>query len=321
VESCIGVVNLLPPEWNAKWPKLDWVVTALQRNGNEVRVCRNRDGTEKLFSECDYVILGHKSISGRWVNLRDRIKDRKCPAVYWWFDLVATHPNCHISAQPLFSTFKDTFRESDIVLVKEHSLLNEYRESGVNAYWFDQGVLSDFPIAIHKKNPKWDILLWGHSCSVDSNSNAWRDRYKDAKFLAEKGFKVAWATPSSTVPNGIERLPWTHPNELHELAADARCVLSVGYRNDIRGYWSDSFWMAVGMGNVVIRRNTEGIPDGPYLRYTDRDELLEKADWSINNPIDAMREGAREWATTSQSLETKTQTLTQLVKTATEKAS
>lgn len=290
-----------------KWPKMEWVATAFERIGHSVRRINHSSGLPQAFDECDFVILAQKSIAGRWPNVKDALSNRKCPAVYWWFDLIATNAGIAIHEQPLFKTFEQQLTACDVVLVKEADFIDDYRMHGVNAFWFDQGCLSDYP-EIVLENPVWDVLLWGQA-------NAYRERYRDAEWLVSQGFSVAWAVEQGSVPKGVDRLPWTHAMDLHRLASKARCVLSCGFRNDLSGYWSDGFWMALAMGSCVVRKRTPGLPEGPYLIYHTREELRDSVQWVVQNPKLANAEGvrAREWATTKHSLEQRARDLIQIV--------
>ena len=303
------------------WPKVEWVASAFENIGHTVRRISKERILQDLpiaLKECDLVVFPHKSVGGRWPNVKDAIRDRRCPVVYWWFDLVALQPGLPLAQQALFKQYakpnSSMFLESDIVLVKERGMIDEYRNAGVNAYWFDQGVPANFP-EIVRKEAEWDLILWGQG-------SPWKDRVRDVQAVVDAGFKVAWATSTpDKIPQGVERLPWTHPNQLHELASRARCVLSCGFRNDVAGYWSDSFWMAVGMGACVMRRGTAGMPEGPYHVYRTPQELVHLVQWSIDNPLQAENYGrmAAKWAKEKHSLEERAKALIRLVQTARER--
>lgn len=296
------------------WPKMEWVATAFERLGHTVRRIHEREQLVPALQECDLAVFAMKSIGGRWPNVEQALKSRTCPVAYWWFDLVATEPGVPIRNQPIFQSFRRMFQASDLVLVKEHGCLDEYRSEGVNAFYLDQGVLSDFPEALPEPK-EWDVLLWGQS------NNYYHQRNRAVQALLDAGFSVAWASDSGSLPKGVVRLPWTPAMELHRLAAKARCVLSVGRRNDVEGYVSDAFWMAVGMGSCVVRQKTPGIPDGPYLTYGNHTELVDSVLWVKAHPHLVEDEGrrARAWALTEHSLEKRAGDLIRLAKTVTEK--
>lgn len=290
------------------WPKMEWVVQAAKALGHDVMRATHSSRLPEAFSTCDLVILGHKSLAGRWPNVRVAIENRSCPAIYWWFDLIATDRSASLIDQPLFQQHERMFHACDLSFVKERGLLADYRDAGVCVEYLDQGITSRYPSVEYPDEPQFDLLVWG-------NSNAfYRQRLDDVKRVVSAGFKVAWATTQPT-PNGCERLPWTHPDELPALASQARCVLSCGLRNDIDGYWSDQFWMATGMGACVLRRQTPGLPDGPYLTYTDSDHLCDMVRWARSNPDHAIELGkeCRSWAMTNHTVEKRLEDLLQHV--------
>jgi hypothetical protein len=273
------------------WPKCDWLEQAARNLGHDV--CRSTHWSQlpQLLAECDVVVFGQRQLAGRWPNVSAAMSGRRARVIYWWFDLIATSAGTPIQEQPLFRTYSDLFSAADLVLVKELGLLGEYQAVGVNAEYCDQGCPSWMPsVDPVDSDPKWDLLVWGQS------GGAYRQRVRDAQAALAAGFKVAWAD-RLTPPPGCERLPFTEPFRLPELAAQARCVLSCGVRNDVDGYWSDSFWLAVGMGACVARRSTPGLPDGPYLKYHTESDLCDVLRWAQQNPEQAIETGrqAREW--------------------------
>lgn len=281
-----------------QWPKVQWYVEAAQNLGHDVRQSRRWSELPALLSDCDLVILGQKDLAGHWPNVLPALHRRNCPVVYLWFDLLATQPGLPIHEQPIFQTYERTFLAADIVIVKERSLLHEYRAHGVNAHWCDQGCPSDYPAVDHSVEPEWDLLVWGQAGAH------YRERQQAVAAAVSAGFKVAWASPQP-VPRGVVGLPWTHPLELPRLASRARCVLSCGRRNDLDGYWSDGFWLAVGMGACVIRRETPGLPDGPYWTYADHGRLIEHLEWAKRHPQTAVELGkaARQWVMDNHTIE------------------
>ena len=250
------------------WPKMRWVLEAFQRLGHTVCQVKDRDELQAADNECDLIVFAHKGLAIRWPNMRDIALTRKALWCQWWFDLNALDHRLHFGEQDI-----QKLLGMDIVFVKERSLLNEYHTLGINAVYLDQGCPQDMPYA-EPQEREWDVLLWGQG-----GAN-YRQRTKDAVKLAKAWLKVAWAGfPNVAIPNipnnPIQRLPWTHPDKLPELASKARCVLSVGRRNNLDGYWSDAYWLACGMGAVVLRRDTPGIPVGPAVALYS------------NNPVEA----------------------------------
>lgn len=218
--------------------------------------------------------------------------------MYLWFDLLATQPDLPIHEQPIFQTYERMFLACDIVIVKERSLLPEYRAYGVNAYWCDQGCPSNYPAVDRSVAPEWDLLVWGQG------GGHYRERQRAVMAAVAAGFKVAWAC-AQPVPRGVVSLPWTHPNQLPALASRARCVLSCGRRNDLPGYVSDGFWLALGMGACLIRRQTPEIPAGPYWTYSNDGELIEHLRWAREHSREAAELGmaARQWVMQEHTIE------------------
>lgn len=290
----IGIAAASTPQW----PKLDWVEAAARNIGHDVLRITSAKDLPSLIASSDMVILGHRNVAGRWPNIRDAIAARQCPVVYWCFDLIATEPGIPLVRQVLFERYREHFCGVDLAIVKERSLLPEYRAAGVNAVWCDQGCPSDIAPVEHVEK-QWDMLVWGQG------GGHYRERHRAVQVAVERGYRVAWADRTGCQIRGVESLPWTHPHELHWIAARACCVLSVGRRNDLDGYWSDGFWMALGMGCCVIRKWTPGLPDGPYLPFETDAELELQLNWVRANPGEAIKLGwrAREWVLSEHTLE------------------
>lgn len=274
------------------WEKIDWLEQAARNLGYDVTRSTDWRTIDPLLRECDVVVFGQRNLACHWNVVRESLSDRRAVLVYWWFDLIATAAGVPIHEQPLFRTYHDLLSAADLVLVKERGLLGEYQAVGVNAAYCDQGCPSwmpavDRPVDVE---PKWDLLVWGQS------GGGYRQRVRDVQAVLDAGFTVAWAS-RLTPPPGCERLPFTEPMRLPELASAARCVLSCGVRNDVEGYVSDSFWLALGMGACVARRATPGIPNGPYVAYHTESELCDVIRWVQRNPELAGETGrqAREW--------------------------
>ena len=261
-------VGIIYPEM-PQWPKLRWVFEALQSLNIEVERGHSAADFPRLSQECDVLILGHKGLGGRWPDLKHHFPLRTAVVVSWWFDLIAVAPPLSLANQSYMSAdnFRPLMQACDIVFVKEKGMLDEFRELGINAQYLDQGCPVDVRECVRTPKPEWDVLVWGQR---------YVDRMKDAAVLAEAGFKVAWAG-DVTPPKGVERLAWCHPDNLPELCGKASLVLSSDRRNDLAGYWSDRLWMALGMGCAVLRHETPGLRVGPYLRYANQWELVEKA--------------------------------------------
>lgn len=300
-------VGIIYPD-QPKWPKMRWVHEALLSLGHQVDRARDASGFADLSQNCDLVILTHKGFGGRWPDLKAHFPNRKALVVQWWFDLVAHH-DVPLAQQAYLSpdNHLPLMRACDAVFVKERGLLAEYAALGVRAAYLDQGCPATIRECVRGSAPDWDVLVWGQS---------YPERAADALALARAGLRVAWAGNNRACPDGIESLPWCHPDELPELAGRASLVLSCDKRNDLDGYWSDRLWMALGMGCCVLRRETPGLPDGPYVVYRDRTELVSRAkellaahgdrpDFTPGWPPRVLQFGkeAREWALRNHTLE------------------
>ena len=249
-------------------PKLQWVHDALLSLGIPVMRGTSAADFPSLSQECDLVILFQKGLSGRWPDLKAHFPLRKAIVVQWWNDLIAY--GGPLSDQTFIRSHGDLMRACDIVFVKEAGLLDEYKSLGINAHYLDQGCAVDVRECVRSEVPRWDVLVWGTA------GRTYRQRMRDAADLVQAGFSVAWASQGEAPPRGVQQLPWCHPDKLPELAGQASCVLCVDKRHDLAGYASDRLWMALGMGCAVIRRETPGLPEGPYVRYAARGDLLDK---------------------------------------------
>jgi hypothetical protein len=262
---------------------MKWVHAALDSLGSH-EVIRGKGAADfpELSQSCDLLILGHKGLSGRWPNIRDAFPLRKACVVQWYFDLVSLHKGIPFDRQPYVSNVNhlEMMRACDLVCVKEKGLLDEYRRLGIDAEYLDQGCAVDVKPILRQPEPQWDVLLWGQG------GPDYPERTRDARDLADAGFRVAWAIQGGSPPSGVDHLAWCHPDMLPDLAGRASLVLSVDRRHDIEGYWSDRFWMALGMGCCVLRRATPGLPDGPFITYSTRGELISKSREILSRPGD-----------------------------------
>lgn len=324
-------IGIIYPDTPA-WPKMKWVHDALvSLPGHDVVRGAGAADFPALSQTCDLLILGHKGLSGRWPNLRDAFPLRKAFVAQWYFDLVAFHKGVPFEKQPYVSNpnHLEMMRACNLVCVKERGLLGEFRKLGINAEYLDQGCAVDVKPIERQEKPEWDVLLWGQG------GPAYPERMRDMRDLADAGFKVAWAIQGGSPPKGVEQLPWFHPDMLPDLAGRASLVLSCDKRHDIDSYWSDRLWMALGMGCAVLRRETPGLPDGPFVKYASRGELIsktreillrsgEQVDYPLNWSPGAIRLGeeARTWCLAQHTLAQRCQDLLKLVaQTATAKAS
>lgn len=250
----VGIAALRRP----MWPKWDWIEQSFRSHGHETVRVTTLGELVKADRECDAVLFDHREPGMGRKRIGELSKSKHSVWVAWWFDLFLGQVH-----QPLIALYGDLNRCMDLVLVKERSMLHDYRDRGINAEWFDQGVPDDYPALSHRENPEFDVLVFG------TTMPEYQQRHRDVQALVGSGFRVGWASDEN-VPENVTRLPWTHPNQLPDLMSRGAFVLSVDLRHDIEGFRSDRFWLAVGAGACVLKRATPGDPDVPCLRY---DEL------------------------------------------------
>jgi hypothetical protein len=274
-----------------KWPKFDWVRQALDRLGHTVRHVRTVQELREADGWAERVLFEHKAAGLCIPDLLAIAEQHESYWVQWWFDLVAVEPGKSLDQQDPFRAFGEVMRAMDVCLVRERSLIGDYRALGINATWSDQGCPGDMPACEHQEIPEFDVVLWG-------SSRGYRQRCEDVRALVGAGFVVAWAGHPGAKPRGVVPLPWCPPERLPELASRAAVVLSADYRHDLDGYWSDRLWLALGMGACVLRRWSPGLPKGtPCHVYPDAGELVALVDRLRGDRAarEALGHQAREW--------------------------
>ena len=284
-----------------------WLCQALENLGHDVVRVWGRTGLELADGSCELVIFQQKGVI-RWPNLRDLIQTRKAIWAYLWYDLVSLDPYKPVQQQGFFKKFEPQFREMDVVFLKERGLIDEWKHLGINAHFLDQGCPSSWK-ASRNREPGYDVVGWGQL-------GAWyKERTDILRAVLKMGFKVAWATDAADVPRGVTRIEWTHPDDLSEFAETGRCVLSVGRRNDVEGYTSDSFWLACGTGRPVVRQRTRGLPDGPYWQFSDKQELRDAIENCVFDPILAEERArkCREWVMREHTIEHRCRDMLEIV--------
>jgi len=264
-------VAFVYPNRAKRWPKFEWVREALARLGHDTRAVRTAKELREADAWAEVVLFEHKCPCMSPADLLTVAKHHRARWVQWWFDLVATDPGRPLEQQELVRAFAPVMGAMDVVLVKERGLLAEYAALGITAKWGDQACPAAMRPCEHRDTPEWDVLLWG--CV-----RGYRQRKGDVRALLDADFRVAWAGhPSGVLPQGVEPLPWCEPLDLPALASRAAVVLGVSARNDIDGYWSDRFWLALGMGACLVHRATPGLPrhsPACYAVYRDEAELI-----------------------------------------------
>lgn len=289
-------IAIVSPEPNAVLcDKLAWVASALVDTGHSVRKIGHYQDIPQVDAECDVLLFDHKSAGTNHNNIATLGKTRRAIWLQWWRDLVATEPSLPLSQQPNMLAFGKVMRVMDAVLVKERSLLDEYRTLGINALWLDQACPKDMPACSHPETPEWDVLVVGN-CEYPQ-------RREDARALADAGYRVAFvALPGcETAPPGCVGLPWHHPvKELPQLVSKSAVVLGVDYRTDLPGYTSDRSYLVAGMGACYISRvedyGTHTFSQSPAAQlsawvYDCRESLLNVVRTALANPDERTRRG------------------------------
>lgn len=237
------------------WPKWDWIVKAISNLGHETISVHHADELMKADAVCDAMLFEHRDCGIGWRHVRDRAPDRKAVWAQWWFDLVATDPRKPLDEQPQFQLCGNAMRLFDAVFVKERAMLDEYSLLGVKAHYMDQGCPSWWPCVRHSDAPKWDVMVFGNA------DPGYRERHQAVRQLVADGFSVAWAMQTGSIPKGVERIPWHHPEKLPDLMSQAKCTLCIDYRSDVAGYYSDRNWLVTGAGAVPLMRGFLGKSD------------------------------------------------------------
>lgn len=231
--------------------KLAWVASALTDCGHEVRRVHHHSDIPTVDDECDCVLFDHKTAGVNHNNIAELGKSHKAIWIQWWRDLVHTEPSESLARQPNMVAFGKVMRVMDAVLVKERTLLPDYKALGIRAQWFDQACPREMPACVHTEQPEFDVLVVGN-CESE-----YKQRRADARALADAGYKVAFCSlpGTETPPPGCESFPWQHPvKELSQLVSRFAIVLGVDYRTDLPGYTSDRTYLAAGMGACLIAR-------------------------------------------------------------------
>jgi hypothetical protein len=309
----MDVTIVCDPPHSVLVSKPTWVADGFRAAGHSVRLVHDLASVRAADAECDIVLFDHKASGMNRAALAELARQHRgsrpvadfvrslargtggsqnshefcylasdastAPphrAIWaqWWRDLIAVDPAKPLADQDYIRSFGALMRGMDIVFVKERSLLDEYRQLGVNAFWLDQACPAEMPACEHRGNgdgyllperpegcfaqnvpvplspqrPEWDVLVLG--------SPGYAQRRVDARALVDAGFRVLWAgmPASDPVPPGIEWHPWVHPLELPKLVSRCGVVLGVDWRSDLPGYTSDRTYLACGMGACYVAR-------------------------------------------------------------------
>lgn len=251
--------------------KFHFIADAARALGHDVTHVQTAAELAMADETCDVILFEQRQpASVNAVELVGLAKERKAVWIQWFNDLNVFDESLPMEEQSPVAPFLDIMRSMDLVLVKEKSRLDEYREAGVTPLWFDQACPSNIRHAVLMEDPEFDVMLWG-----SASRPLWQQRWEDAETLARFGFKVAWATTNGNLPSGIYRLPGCQPLEIPDLIERAKVVLCVDACQKIDGYWSDRIWLAAGAGACVIRRESVGGHRLPAAHYRSDATLIE----------------------------------------------
>lgn len=256
------------------WPKFDWVRQALANRGHEVSRCADLSDLRVANANADIVLLCNYNAGFPMAELaRVAQEERKAKWVQWWFDFLPPTlgpvEDCPPANVKQRSQQIALARAADLQLCKQRQ--NIFDSLGVDWDYLDQGCPAGMPAMTHQEAPEFDVLLPGVFGVAER-----RQRADDVRALCNAGLRVAVCGHASGggIP-GVTFLPFTQPMQLPAIASRAACILDVGFRTDVDGYWSDRVWLAMGMGGVLVRRWSEGQPSTwPCKCYDTAEELV-----------------------------------------------
>lgn len=209
-------------------------------------------------------------------SIREIAEDKRSTWLQVWFDLLG---------EPELNCFGETLQVFDKVLVKQP--VEPLQERGIAAEYFDaQGCPADLPAIWYDQPPAFDVVLFGDA------RPKYKQRHRDVRALVDAGFKVAWCGDSVNV-KGVTSLPWLVPHRLPSFMSMGKLTLCVDLTHDVRGYYSDRLWLALGAGACVVRRFTEGQPELSYLSYRSTHELVGLVRRMLEQPLTRKAYGDR----------------------------
>lgn len=287
----VAVISLKPP---AVWvDKPGWVVDGFAAAGHDVFRCHALAEVQAADEEADLLVFDQKAAGLQHVSLAKLARSHRAIWADWYRDLIQYYRDQPLERQPIIQNHLRQMRSMDIVFVKEHSLLHDLGELGVNAQRLDQACPVDMPACTHSDNPEWDVLVFGCTSS-------YRQRYDDARALVSAGFRVLWLNASGDLPPGVKGAPWKHPFQLPEIASRCGVVLGVDFRCDVPGYTSDRTYLAAGMGACYVARvgdfgdqTTSHAPQAAVAAwtYSATDELIGIVRQALADPAERRRRG------------------------------
>ena len=143
--------------------KPSWVADGFRARSHTVEMVHDLASIRRADEQCDLLVFDHKAAGvSRAALVQLSRQPRRAVWVQWWRDLIATDPQARLADQPFMRSFGDVMRGMDLVLVKERSLLDDYRQLGINAAWLDQacpGLCSEKRVGSVER---WDsrAVLW-----------------------------------------------------------------------------------------------------------------------------------------------------------------
>lgn len=294
---------------------MKWLADAFRQRGHTVHEVSRPHELDDADKWADVCVFQQRSVI-RYPNLKPIADTRQSIWLQVWFDLIQVERGVRLSEQPDVRQFRDLMQLMDCVCVKELLPLDSYQQLRINTVYVDQGIPSfvidqlDHAVPVPPSSCRWDVALWGQG------GPRYSQRWADAKALVDAGFRVGWIGLHGQTPKGVDVVGWVPPNELPLLAYhNAKVVLSVGLRNDVEGYQSDSLWLAMASRRPVIKRSETAFATGPYLAYRTTDQLIELTKWMCDHPRESEELGrkAATWLRENKTLTVTVQGLESLI--------
>ncbi len=254
--------------------KAGWVAEGFEQAGCDVSRGYTVEDVIRLDDSCDLLVFDHYDCALDVPRVCRIADTRRAKWVQWWRDLVAVDQRKTIAEELAGLDLLEWSRSFDLVLVKERGMLDQWKDAGVRAVWFDQACPRNMPACNPERKPlRWDVLIAG--CMSDRHA-----RRDAAIALARRGFRVVWVSlpDPAGCPPGVEALEWRHPFELPELVGQAAVCLDVGQRFDVAGYVSDRMYLLGGAGGVVLQRSVPQAMDIGQVSFEDIDACSELVD-------------------------------------------
>lgn len=260
---------------------MEWLAGAFRARGHRVVEVSDPSDLAHADKEAHACIFQQRSVI-RFPNLKPLAEDRRSVWIQVWLDLIQMEPNKPFGEQHDVQHYGNIMRLMDCVTVKEHVPPDAPERLGIRMAYLPQGIPS-FAIVEREQRPPsscpYDVMLWGQSAP------RYKQRYRDAAALVDAGLRVAWAGASGPAPAGVDLMDYLFPGIVPQVVHEkARVVLSVGYRSDVLGYYSDSLLLGLASRRPVVRRCETGERLAPYLRYRDQNQLIRSVRWLLRHP-------------------------------------